>query len=90
MSRRSELRAAAMERSGGVCEWSRCVTRGEQLAHIRGIGRGGNPDLTRDVIGNVMFLCVYHHDLLDGRQRMKLWEIESLLVELVELRGRNR
>ena len=80
---RSELRAAVVERSRGICEWSRCTTRGEQLAHIRGIGRGGNPDLTRDTIENVSFLCVYHHDLLDGRQRMKLWEIESLLCEVI-------
>ena len=82
MSRRSELRAAVQERSRGICEWSRCSTRGEQLAHLRGLGMGGNPDLTRDVEANVMFLCVYHHDILDGRQRMKLWEVESLLVEL--------
>jgi len=86
MSLRSELRAQTVERSGGVCEWSRCTAHGKELAHIRGLGMGGNPDLTRDVLANVMFLCVYHHDLLDGRQRMKLWEVESLLCELNVLR----
>lgn len=83
---RSELRAAAVTRSGGTCEWSRCVDRGEQLAHIRGIGRGGNPDGTRDRLSNVAFLCRYHHDVLDGRTRMKLWEVESLLEELITRR----
>ena len=89
MTRRSELRAEVIERSRGICEWSRCTDPGEQLAHIRGIGRGGNPDGTRDTIDNVAWLCVYHHDLLDGRtDRMRLHEIESLLLELVALRTR--
>ena len=83
MSVRSELRAAVIERSGGVCEWSRCTSPGEELAHIRGIGRGGNPDGSRDVIENCLFACRFHHSMLDGRIRMKLWEVESLLIELI-------
>ena len=83
MSRRSELRAAVIERSGGRCEWSRCTSPGEQLAHIRGLALGGNPDGTRDVIGNVMWACLFHHHMLDGRIRMKLWEVESLLIEII-------
>ena len=80
MSRRSELRAAVQERSRGICEWSRCSTRGEQLAHLRGLGMGGNPDLTRDVEANVMFLCVYHHDILDGRSvKGRRFEVTELL-----------
>ena len=86
MSVRSQLRTAVAERAKGICEWSLCVDAGEQLAHIRGIGRGGNPDGTRDVLSNVTWLCRYHHDLLDGRERMKLWELESLLLELIRLR----
>ena len=86
MSVRSELRAAVIERSGGICEWSRCLDAGEELAHIRGIGRGGNPDGTRDVIENVAFFCQFHHNMLDGRIRIRLWEVESLLIELVARR----
>ena len=86
MSVRSVLRAAVIERSGGVCEWPRCVDPGEELAHIRGIGRGGNPDGSRDVISNVFFACQFHHNMLDGRIRMRLWEVESLLIELIARR----
>ena len=86
MSVRSELRAAVQERSAGRCEWTRCLDAGEELAHIRGIGRGGNPDGTRDVIGNVMWACKFHHNMLDGRIRMRLWEVESLLIEIVKTR----
>jgi hypothetical protein len=56
------------------------------MAHIEGIGRGGDPLGLRDKPENVMMLCVYHHDLLDGRERPNLKEIEALLVELNELR----
>jgi len=47
---------------------------------------GGNPDLTRDVLGNVWWLCVFHHDMLDGRVRWRLREVESLALELNRLR----
>lgn len=88
MSARSVLRAEAFERANYRCEWSRCVHRAEHLAHIRGLGRGGNPDGSRDRLGNVAALCRYHHDLLDGRtDRFRLWEVESLLEELIALRN---
>lgn len=83
MSLRSELRQQVIGRSGGICEWPRCVSPGEHMAHIRGIGRGGNPTHTRDVISNVAWLCVYHHDQLDGRQRVKLWEWESVFAAYI-------
>ena len=86
MSVRSELRAAVIERSGGRCEWSRCVDPMEELAHIRGLGRGGNPDGSRDVIENCAGLCRFHHSMLDGRIRPRLWEVESLLIEIVKTR----
>ena len=86
MSVRSDLRAAVIERSEGRCEWTRCQDAGEELAHIRGIGRGGNPDGTRDVISNTFWACRFHHSMLDGRIRMRLWEVESLLIEIVKTR----
>ena len=82
------LRERVVERSGGICEWSGCEAPGAHMAHIEGIGRGGDPLGVRDDEKNVCFLCVYHHDLLDGRtSRFRLREIEQLLTELVELRG---
>lgn len=80
---RSELRAEVIARSGGRCEWSRCVSRGEQMAHIRGAGMGGVP--SRDHVGNVAWLCVFHHDLLDGRGHVEFrnYELRSLLEEIV-------
>jgi predicted restriction endonuclease len=60
------------------------------MAHIEGIGRGGDKAGIRDTIDNVMLLCVYHHDLLDGRTMMKQREITYLLHELNELRSGER
>lgn len=86
--RRRGLREAVVDRSGGVCEWTGCEAAGEHMAHIQGIGRGGDPLGLRDKLRNVAFLCVYHHDLLDGRtERFRLREIEQLLTELIELRA---
>jgi hypothetical protein len=56
------------------------------MAHIEGIGRGGDPLGLRDTEENVAGLCVWHHDLLDGRIPMKLKEIERLLGELIEFK----
>jgi len=85
-TRRSELRDTAVARSKGRCEWSGCVEPAEHMAHIDGSGMGGDPKGVRDELGNVAMLCVYHHDLLDGRQPMRLHEIGNLLREVVELR----
>jgi len=65
-----------------MCEWSACGDAGAHMAHIRGSGAGGS-----DSLANVMFLCVLHHDILDGRtDRFRLREIEALLMELVARR----
>lgn len=59
------------------------------MAHIVGIGTGGDPLGLRDQLENVAFLCVLHHDILDGRStQMRLRYIEDLLIELVKLRSR--
>ena len=83
---RKDLREHVFTRSRGMCDWSLCNDRAEDLAHIRGLGRGGNPDGSRDTASNCASLCKFHHDLLDGRRQMKLWEIESLLLELIARR----
>lgn len=86
MSRRSQLRRRAMNRADGICEWPLCQATLLQMAHIRPSGRGGDPNGDRDVLENVLMLCEYHHDLLDGRQRMNRWEWSSVLLELVKVR----
>lgn len=64
----SNLRAAAMERAGGRCEWAYCNDNTWlELAHIKGIGMGGNKNRKYD-IDNVCILCKYHHDIYDGRR----------------------
>lgn len=86
--RRSELRGLAVERSGGICEWSGCESPAAHMAHVEGIGLGGDPYGKRDRLSNVVMLCVFHHDLLDGRTKnMRLAEIEKLIMELIQLRG---
>ena len=64
---RSELRAEAMERAGGVCEFPGCDRTDLEMAHLKGSGMGGSK--YRDTIDNVAMLCssgVGHHQWLDG------------------------
>jgi len=78
MSELSELRAQLVELVGFGCEWPGCDDRGEQMAHLTHRGMGGSS--TRNTIANVMWLCVRHHDCLDGRTALG-----TLRVELNEL-----
>jgi len=80
MTTRSELRAYTIERSSGVCEWPRCARPGEQMAHIEGIKAGGRD--SADHRGNVTFLCVEHHDRLDGRRPYRPCDITAFLYFL--------
>ena len=66
MSDRSVLRAEAMERAGGVCEFPGCALfpMALQMAHLKGSGMGGSKH--RDHIDNVAMLCPTHHLWLDG------------------------
>ncbi len=63
MSVRSELRAAALERSEGQCEWPGDYhERRLELAHLVQLSQGG-PDL----LDNTAILCKRCHDVLDSR-----------------------
>ena len=63
----SEIRKEAMQRAKGRCEWAYCNDdKWLELAHIQGIGMGGNKKRKYD-IDNVCILCKYHHDIYDGR-----------------------
>ncbi len=87
--RRADLRFRLVARAEGMCEWSGCGQPGAHMAHIVGIGTGGDPTGSRDELDNVVFLCVLHHDILDGRStQMRLKYIEDLLLELVQRRSR--
>ncbi len=67
MSVRSELRAAALERSEGRCEWPGDYhERRLELAHLVQLSQGG-PDL----LDNTAILCGHHHDILDNRANLK-------------------
>jgi hypothetical protein len=56
------------------------------MAHIRPIGRGGDPKGVRDHLGNVLWACQFHHDLMDGRVQMNRWEWSSVLEAYVALK----
>ena len=77
--RRGELRIQVVDRSEGRCEWAGCLLPGLHMAYISGSGMGGDPKGIRDTLHNTCFLCKYHHDLLDGRIRMSLYEVGELL-----------
>lgn len=68
MENLSHLREIAMERANARCEWAFCGdNKWLELAHIQGIGMGGNKNRKFD-IDNVAILCKYHHDIYDGRR----------------------
>lgn len=87
MSVLSELRAEAMERSGGRCEWPDCHSADWtglgrlEMSHIIPLGSGG-----KDELSNVWILDKYHHDFYDGRSPFKRRELRLLVVELMEWR----
>ncbi len=62
------MREIALERASNRCEWPDCNNYNSKLemAHIHGIGMGGNPTRKYDV-NNVAMLCKLHHDIYDGR-----------------------
>lgn len=68
MTELQKMRAIALERAGNKCEWPMCNNFDQKLemAHIHGIGMGGNPKRKYD-INNVAMLCKLHHDIYDGR-----------------------
>ena len=82
MSVRSELRAEALERAGGVCEFPGCTSTVLEMAHLLGSQMGGSKH--RDVLVNVAMLCgpfsFDHHGWLDGRiMRGRRFDNETLL-----------
>ncbi len=86
-----QLREETAARAEGVCEWARCSAPGTEMAHLRGKGMGGNPDGSRNVIANTVWLCRYHHDLLDGRTLASAkFETRMLLEEFVRYERRSR
>ena len=71
MSVRSDLRAERLEIARHACEWPRCPSEQVredladyrlEMAHLKQLSQGGP-----DVIGNVVMLCKFHHDVLDNR-----------------------
>ena len=81
MTKRSDLRDAALERAEGRCEFPACTYKRPQLemAHMKAIGLGGSK--TADVLDNVAMLCKQHHDWLDCRitANMRRFENEEIL-----------
>jgi hypothetical protein len=80
------LRTDTMERAGGVCEWAECLERGEEMAHLEAKGMGGNPDQSRNTLTNTVWLCRYHHDVLDRRvTNTTKYEMRILLAGFIRL-----
>lgn len=87
---RSELRIQALARDGR-CVW--CAVTGQKTdrsdvlesAHLRGIGAGGRK--SGDTLENLITLCRWHHDLLDGRSHSsQRFEVAGLLAHIIKTR----
>ena len=78
MSSRSELRADALARAFYQCQWPECSVVGDpnlQMSHLIQLSQGGP-----DSIDNIVMLCGWHHDILDGRStRGRRNEVMKLL-----------
>ena len=61
----SQLRQMVFDRANDFCEWPKCHQPAEELAHLEPRGMGGRPSVDR--ADNLMALCGFHHDILDGR-----------------------
>lgn len=86
LSRKAKLRAEAMVRAGGACEWPPyCELPGRlEMSHVMPSQMGGNP--SRDRLDNVWMLCKFHHDMLDGREPQKAREYRLLVQAYLELK----
>ena len=83
--RRESLRDQVIWRSRGGCEHPGCLATGSQMAHIRGVGMGGRP--SADTLDNAMWVCQFHHDVLDGREHHGLRRaMGDLYAEIIRLR----
>jgi hypothetical protein len=83
--RMTQLRLMAFRRAKNKCEWAGCNSRSQlQLAHIHGKGMGGNEQRKYDPL-NVSVLCLYHHDIYDGRSyKNSKYEIRMLLTDYLK------
>jgi hypothetical protein len=61
---RSESIAEVIERSGGQCEWPRCVARGEVKSHLHTRGMGGVP--SHDGVEQISDLCRPHDQVMES------------------------
>lgn len=79
----ADLRRAVAERALGICEWPGCDDGGRQMAHLTHRGMGGST--TANTMSNLAWLCIRHHDTLDGRtSRGTLrYELNELLRHVI-------
>ena len=77
------LREMAKGRSKGRCEWPGCADPGEHLAHLTHRGMGGSLEANR--LSNVAWLCIRHHDCLDGRTALGTlaWELNEMMRTVI-------
>ena len=77
------LREQAKTRSEGRCEWPGCSDWGEHLAHLTHRGMGGSLEANR--LNNVAWLCIRHHDCLDGRTALGTlrWELNEMMRTVI-------
>jgi predicted restriction endonuclease len=55
------------------------------MAHLKARGMGGNPDGSRNTLDNTVWLCRYHHDVLDRRvTNTTKMEMRTLLTAYLE------
>jgi hypothetical protein len=76
----ADLREFVSWRSLNICEWPGCLEPGEHLAHVFGKGSGGRRSANRPE--NVAWLCVHHHDVLDGRIRLRFEDAARLVMSM--------
>ncbi|MFQ5518247.1 MAG: HNH endonuclease [Acidimicrobiia bacterium] len=65
------LREEVFARDGWHCVWPGCdYDQALELAHLEPKGMGGRTSVNR--VDNLICLCRFHHDLIDGRSHFGL------------------
>lgn len=90
--RRAALRLTLEEYQGRLCAMPGCMTNwvdDGHMAHIKAIGMGGRR--SADHIDNVVGLCVYHHDVYDGRHMQgRQTMLQDLIRYMIARQRENR
>jgi hypothetical protein len=86
-TRAAQLDLELISQQGATCLMPGCSEPWAQKAHIVPSGMGGRPSTFE--ADNLVGLCVYHHDVFDGRQLEGRQLMLRTLMKILKLKVRD-